>query len=312
MADFKQSVNRVIHGDALTILPQLPEESVNTIVTSPPYFGHRVYSTDTVDPHEIGRENDVSGYVARLVQVFDQAKRVLRKDGTLWLNLGDTYRDGAQLGVPWRVAFALVDAGWILRTDIIWHKTNAMPSSVKTRPTIDHEYLFLLSKSANYHYDADAIREPHVTLSPQSKMRGGRNHFGKQGGTPEEGKNAGNSNLHDARWDQAFHPKGRNKRTVWSLPLGKFRDAHFAVFPESLIEPCIKAGCPDSGIVLDPFTGSGTTGIVAQRLGRKFVGIELVKKYRDMAQERIVHAHESVGTFFDLDARKRGPGAATG
>jgi site-specific DNA-methyltransferase (adenine-specific) len=138
-----------------------------------------------------------------------------------------------------------------------------------------------------YYYDVDAIREPHVTFSKQSRMRGGRNHFFKQGSTPEQGKNGGNNNLHNARWDQAFHPKGRNKRTVWSVPLSKFREAHFAVFPESLVETCVLAGSPASGVVLDPFFGSGTTGVVARRLGRSYVGIERVPEYCEMARQRL-------------------------
>jgi site-specific DNA-methyltransferase (adenine-specific) len=219
--------------------------------------------------------------------VFSQVREVVRGDGTLWLNLGDTYRDGRLLGVPWRVAFALQDAGWILRADVVWHKPNAMPSSVTTRPTMDHEYLFLFSKSRKYYYDADAIREPHVTFSPNSRMRGGRGHFGRRHGTPEAGKNGGHANLHDGRWDQAFHPRGRNRRTVWSVPLGKCRETHFAVFPEALIEPCIKAGCPPGGVVLDPFMGSGTTGMVCRRLGRHFIGCELVEEYVELAARRI-------------------------
>ena len=162
-----------------------------------------------------------------------------------------------------------------------------MPSSVKTRPTTDHEYVFFFSKSKKYFYDVDAIREPHVTFSNQSRMKGGRNHFFKKGSTPEQGKNGGDSNLHDARWDQAFHPKGRNKRTVWTIPLSKFRDAHFAVFPEQLVETCIRAGCPEEGIVMDPFFGSGTTGLVAKRLNRHYLGIERAAKYCKMARERL-------------------------
>ena len=156
---------------------------------------------------------------------------MLTESGSLWLVIGDKYIGGAQQGIPWRLALALVDDGWILRSDIIWHKPNAMPSSVKTRPTTDHEYVFFFTRSRQYYYDADAIREPHVTFSENSRMKGGRRHFHRRGGTPEAGKNGGNNNLHDARWDQAFHPGGRNKRTVWSIPLSKFREAHFAVFP---------------------------------------------------------------------------------
>ena len=162
-----------------------------------------------------------------------------------------------------------------------------MPSPVKNRPTTDHELIFFFTKSKTYHYDADAIREPHVTFSEQSKMRGGRGHFGKRNGTPEQGKNGGNSNLHDGRWDQAFHPKGRNKRTVWSISLSKFREAHFAVFPESLVETCLLAGCPAGGLVLDPFLGSGTTAVVAKRLERDYLGIDYVSEYCEMAEKRI-------------------------
>lgn len=275
--------SRVIQGSAVDVCSAL-ESVADCVVTSPPYFGHRVYSTDD---REIGREDSVGEYVNNVVKVFSGVRLALKDAGTMWLNLGDTYRDKQLLGVPWRVALALQDDGWFLRSDIIWHKPNAMPSSVKSRPTVDHEYLFLLSKSANYRYDADVIREPHVTFSEESKMAGGRSHFGERGGTPEQGKNSGNSNLHDGRWDQAFHPLGRNKRTVWSIPLGKCRETHFAVFPERLIEPCILAGSPEGGMVLDPFAGSGTTGMVCKRLGRSFIGVELVPEYVALAQRRI-------------------------
>jgi site-specific DNA-methyltransferase (adenine-specific) len=226
-------------------------------------------------------------YISRLQAIFGECQRVLAEEGTLWLNLGDKYVNGELLGMPWRLAFALKEDGWFLRSDIIWHKPNAMPSSVANRPTTDHEYVFLFAKSQSYFYDADAIREPHVTFTEQSKMRGGRNHFGKINGTPEQGKNQGNSNLHDGRWDQAFHPKGRNRRTVWNIPLSKFRDTHFAVFPEQLVELCLKAGCTAGGVVLDPFIGSGTTAVVAQRLGLHFVGIDSNPKYCEMARERV-------------------------
>jgi site-specific DNA-methyltransferase (adenine-specific) len=189
--------------------------------------------------------------------------------------------------MPWRFALAMQEAGWFLRSDCIWHKPNAMPSAVKNRPTTDHEYIFLFSREANYHYDADAIREPHVTFSEQSRMKGGRRHFGKRGGTPEKGKNGGQSNLHDGRWDQAFHPLGRNKRTVWSIPLSKFRAAHFAVFPEQLVETCLLASCPEGGIVLDPFCGAGTTAVVARRAGRHFIGFDCNPEYCRLARERL-------------------------
>ena len=278
------SGNVIINADAEEALGQMPSGMFHTVVTSPPYFGQRDYAVEG----QVGSEACPTAYIYRLVSIFAGVREALRDDGTLWLNLGDKYMNGALLGMPWRVALALVDDGWILRSDVIWHKPNAMPHSAKTRPTTDHEYLFLFSKSKDHYYDADAIREPHVTFSEKSRMRGGRNHLGKRGGTPEAGKNKGNSNLHDARWDQAFHPLGRNKRTVWSVPLGKFREAHFAVFPERLIEPCVLAGSPRGGIVLDPFFGSGTTGLVALNNGRRFVGIDLNREYCEMAQRRLI------------------------
>lgn len=278
--------NSVLLGDIRDVIDKLPDKFFQAVVTSPPYFGHRDYS-EKVNPNEIGKEDNVDAYVKNLVEIFGQIKPKLKDDGLLWLNLGDTYRNNNLLGVPWRVALGLQSDNWMLRSDIIWHKPNAMPSPITSRPTVAHEYVFLFAKSSNYYYDADAIREPHVTFSEKSKMKGGRNHFGKAGGTPEQGKNSGSQNLHKGRWDQAFHPKGRNKRTVWEIPLSKFRDAHFAVYPEKLVEICILASTKERDFVLDPFAGSGTTGVVALKLGRKFVGVELTEKYRDMAQKRV-------------------------
>ncbi|MDX1948222.1 MAG: site-specific DNA-methyltransferase [Pirellulaceae bacterium] len=279
------AADSIHHGDALALLKSWPADLVDCVVTSPPYWRQRDYRGRKA---QVGQEVSPEKYVERLRAIFAECRRVLKPTGTAWLVIGDKYDAGCQLGLPWRVALALVQDGWILRADCIWHKPNAMPSSSKTRPTIDHEYVFFFTKSADYHYDADAIREPHVTFSEQSKMRGGRRHFGVRGGTPEAGKNGGDLNLHDGRWDQAFHPLGRNKRTVWSIPLGKFRGAHFAVFPESLVENCVKAGCPAGGLVLDPFLGSGTTAVVAQRLGRHYLGIDCVKQYCDMARRRLI------------------------
>jgi len=276
-------VNQVFHGDALTKLRSFPAALVDTVVTSPPYYRQRDYSGEG----QLGLEETPEAYIDNLVAVFGECRRVLKASGSLWLVLGDKYLDGRLLGLPWRVALALQAEGWILRSDIIWHKPNAMPSAVKTRPTTDHEYVFFLTASADYYYDADAIREPHVTFTEKSRMRGGRKHFFQPGGTPEQGKNEGNPNLHHGRWDQAFHPKGRNKRTVWSIPLSKFRDAHFAVFPEPLVETCILAGCPEEGVVLDPFLGSGTTAVVAKRLGRNYIGIDCVAEYCEMARRRL-------------------------
>lgn len=278
--------NRVILGDVREIARTLPDDFFQAIVTSPPYYGHRNYAKYD-STNEIGQEKDEDTYISNLVGVFSELRKKLKPDGLLWLNLGDTYRDKALLGIPWRVALSLQEDGWILRSDVIWYKPNAMPASIKDRPTTDHEYVFMMARNKDYYYDADAVREPHVTFSEHSRMKGGRRHFGKIGGTPESGKNAGNSNLHDARWDQAFHPKGRNKRTVWEIPLGKFRDAHFAVYPEKLVETCILASTREGDYILDPFAGSGTTGVVAYRLARNFTGVELVDKYQQMAQKRI-------------------------
>lgn len=278
--------DQILHGDAFEVMRGMPDKSIDCIVTSPPYYSHRDYGTSL----QIGAEPTPEEYINVLTKVFGESKRVLRNDGTLWLNVGDKYRSGDLLGMPWRLALALKDDGWILRSDIIWHKPNAMPSSVRNRPTTDHEYVFFFCKTRDYFYNIDAIREPHTTFSDRSRMRGGRNHFGKANGTPERGKNAGNTNLHDGRWDQAFHPKGRNRRTVWEIPLSKYRDAHFAVFPEKLVELCVLAGCPDNGIVLDPFCGSGTVPLVAQRLGRRFLGIDCNQDYCDMARKRLRHS----------------------
>lgn len=275
--------NAVLCGDAVDVLPRLPREVVDCIVTSPPYFRQRNYEGE----NQVGQESTPDEYVQRLVAIFTAAAPVIKPTGSLWLVLGDKYQDGRLLGMPWRVALALQDAGWWLRSDCIWHKPNAMPSSVKTRPTTDHEYIFFFTRQKEYYYDADAIREPHVTFSEGSRMKGGRNHFHKRGGTPEGGKNGGQSNLHDGRWDQAFHPRGRNKRTVWSIPLSKFRGAHFAVFPQSLAETCIQATSRPGGLVLDPFLGSGTTAVAAGALGRDYLGIDQSEDYCEMARKRI-------------------------
>ncbi len=297
--------NKVLLGDISQVVKDLPDDYFQAIVTSPPYYGLRKYS-DEENLSEIGREGVPEDYINNLVGIFRALRNKLRKDGLFWLNLGDSYKGKNLLGIPWRVALALQDDGWILRSDIIWRKTNAMPSSVKDRPTTEHEYIFMFSKDSSYFYDADSIREPHVTFSENSKMKGGRNHLGKRDGTPENGKNSGNSNLHNGRWDQAFHPLGRNKRTVWDISLGKFRDAHFAVYPEKLVETCVLASTKRDDVVFDPFAGSGTTGVVACRLGRFFCGVELVKKYQMMAQQRIDEASKSHNaSLFDFQSSKK-------
>lgn len=279
----RRPIGQIIEGDAAEVMRCWDADWVDMVVTSPPYFGQRDYG----HPEQLGQETDPRDYVARLVALFEEAKRVLKSRGTCWVVLGDKYDRGRLLGMPWRFAIAMQDAGWLLRSDIIWHKPNAMPSATKNRPTTDHEYIFLFAKSTTYDYYADAIREPHVTFTDKSRMKGGRRHLGVRGGTPEAGKNGGSTNLHDGRWDQAFHPKGRNKRTVWSIPLSKSRAAHFAVFPRQLAETCIAAGSIPGEVVLDPFCGSGTSLQVAKSLQRRFVGIDCNPEYVQLARSTV-------------------------
>lgn len=307
-------------------LRELPGESVHTCVTSPPYWGLRDYG----QPGQIGLEKTPEEYVARMVEVFREVRRVLRDDGTLWLNLGDSYAGGAKrntgrndenpediarrsalyqtgrpkalsggnkpgaievehglkpkdlVGIPWRVAFALQADGWYLRSDIIWNKPNAMPESVRDRPTKAHEYIFLLSKSPKYYYDADAIREPHT--SPQNIKYNKKTRNNQSWSDSQKG--VGNAQR-DSFGGVGYNPKGRNKRTVWNVSTRPFKGAHFAVFPPDLIRPCILAGAPEGGVVLDPFFGSGTTGLVAQENGRDWIGVELNPGYIEMARERL-------------------------
>lgn len=276
-------MNQVICGDSLTVLNSMSDNSINCCITSPPYYKQRDYKS----PYQIGQEDTPETYVLKLLEILQQVHRILNQDGTLWLNLGDKYLNNSLLGLPWLVALKAKDCGLLLRSEIIWNKPNAMPSSVKNRPSTSHEHLFLFSKSANYFYSADSIREPHVTFSTESKMKGGRNHFGKNSSTPELGKNAGNKNLHDGRWNDAFHPLGRNKRTVWNIPTGKYKGSHFAVFPEKLVETCMLAGSKEDDLILDPFCGSGTVGLVAKRLNRKFIGVDCNFDYCKLAKDRI-------------------------
>lgn len=302
-------------GDALTILRTLPAESVHTCVTSPPYFGLRKYLKDGQEDadKEIGTEDTPASYVARLVQVFAEVRRVLRDDGTLWLNLGDSYSSGKMktpdnangdlmfndtqsssrapglppknlLGIPWRVAFALQEAGWILRQEIIWHKPDAMPSSVVDRPTSDHEKIFLMAKSPRYFYDWEAIAEPVKKGSCGSKFYTGKTLVHQNGNTSRK-----------EREEKPF----KNKRAVWSVPTGSFLDAHFATYPAALITPCIMAGCPEGGTVLDCFAGSGTTLATAITLGRNAIGIELNPEYVCLIEKRVARAQalSSLGLF---------------
>ena len=396
-------IDTIIQGDALTRLKELPSESVDCCITSPPYFGLRDYGVEG----QIGLEESPEAYVSKLVEVFREVRRVLKKEGTLWLNLGDSYagswgnsghrpeldhtssyqrgkkteyfsRGGWDqrrevppnqkvagckpkdlIGIPWTVAFALRADGWWLQSDIIWHKPNCMPESCKDRPTKSHEYMFLLSKSKKYYYDAEVISEDAInTKMPGKNMRDTRETYGPQ--------NGGNSGLRDLkqRYKNGDWPTKRNKRTVWTVATKPFAEAHFATFPPALIEPCILAGtsergvCPECGkawvrqikstggrdwhndkmvskgipgeilgdggykrgqsatqlndtkqhvtigwlpscqcsrdpvpaVVIDPFFGAGTTGLVAKKLGRHYIGIELNEAYIGMAQKRIAAA----------------------
>jgi DNA modification methylase len=298
----------IICGDALTELRELPDESVRCCITSPPYYGLRDYGV----AGQFGLERTPKEYVAKLVEVFREARRVLRKDGALWLVLGDSYWGSGQgygdtkttnknhsgsrerikpeyqdcglkpkdlVGIPWRVAFALQADGWWLRQDIIWAKPNPMPESITDRCTKAHEYIFMLTKSAKYWYDAEAVSEPCATPI-DSKARCG---FGSPVGKCNSMEYS-HSNKTGKRWEKS---ENRNLRSVWTITTRPFPEAHFATFPPEIPELCIKAGCPKGGTVLDPFFGAGTTGLVAMRLGRKFIGIELNPKYCEMARKRI-------------------------
>lgn len=262
---------QIIVGDCREKLRDLPDASVHCCVTSPPYFGLRDYGHDG----QMGLEPTPDEFVAGMVGVFREVRRVLRDDGTLWLNIGDSYGAGKQLiGVPWRLALALQTDGWVLRQDIIWSKPNAMPESASDRCTKGHEYLFLLSKQPRYYYDADAIVEP-ATWERWGKQTEKKHHTGTAGHLG--GKTLAELPIKDTK----------NKRSVWTVPTQPYGGGHFAAYPPALIEPCILAGCPRGGTVLDPFFGAGTTGLVADRLGRNCIGIELNEDYVGMALKRI-------------------------
>ena len=317
----------ILKGDCREVLRTLPNESVHCVVTSPPYWGLRDYGVDG----QIGLEPSPEEFVDELVAAFREVRRVLRADGTLWLNLGDSYANDGKwgghtggkhvkalhcspigrnkrytglkpkdlIGVPWMAAFALRADGWWLRRDIIWQKPNPMPESVEDRCTSSHEYLFHFAKSAHYYYDADAIAEDAIYAGlanqDESGFKDPRSFNGKhKDGYRTSDKQRGHSRRHagfNDRWDameRAEQCSGkRNKRSVWNIATQGYSEAHFATFPPALIEPCILAGCPNGGTVLDPFGGAGTTGLVADRLGRNAILIELNPEYAAMAERRI-------------------------
>jgi DNA modification methylase len=273
---------RVLEGDCVDQMQTLEAESVQTCITSPPYFGLRDYGHEG----QIGLEDTPEEYVDRLVEVFREVRRVLRDDGTLWLNIGDSYAGGSGnygsgvkakdlMGFPWQVAFALRADGWYLRSDIIWHKTNPMPESVTDRPTRAHEHIFLLTKSPRYYYDAEAIKEP-------ARNWGTRDRSQMRDGTKDP--KLKHHGLAGREWEE--NPM-KNKRSVWTVPTKAYKGAHFATFPTDLIDPCVLAGSQESDLVLDPFAGSGTTGVVALRHNRNFIGCELNPEYAQMARDRI-------------------------
>ena len=332
---------RILAGDVRDKLRELPDESVHCVVTSPPYFGLRDYGV----AGQIGLEPSPAEYVEALVAVFREVRRVLRKDGTLWLNLGDSYAgswgnqgrksergtqrpingpmlqafnaypdrqkfhtgDGIKpkdlLGIPWRVAFALQADGWWLRQDIIWLKPNPMPESVTDRCTKAHEYLFLLSKSERYYFDAAAIAEEMAAASierlsqPTLAMQAGSARVPGKTNGPMKAVGSlhmqGTQRNDGERWriaDGGVAPRGnRNKRSVWEIATTPYSEAHFATFPPALVEPCILAGSPRGGVVIDPFGGAGTTALVADRLGRDAILVELNPAYAAMARRRIVN-----------------------
>ena len=335
-------IDTVIQGDCREILKTLPDQSINCCVTSPPYYGLRDYGME----EQIGLEETPEEFINKLTEVFREVRRVLRDDGTLWLNMGDSYcgtgskgdyqdpkyaegRNGQRvsltqkvngcknkdlIGIPWMLAFALRNDGWYLRQDIIWHKPNPMPESVKDRCTKSHEYIFLLSKKSKYYFDSDAIAEPITESSIERYSQNIDDQTGservpfKTNGNMKavlpayknlEYKGQQNHSMHERRAAgmddiQYLH---RNKRDVWSVTTKPCREAHFATFPEDLIEPCILAGCPIGGVVLDPFFGSGTTGRVAAKFNRHYLGIELNPEYIEISTRRTNHVQMTMEGF---------------
>jgi DNA modification methylase len=313
--------DKIICGDALNILRTLPAESVHCCVTSPPYYGLRDYGT----AGQIGREDTPEQYIERLAAVFREVHRVLRPDGTLWLNLADTYcgtgskgnhvdpknpkgRTGQQLsinhkaqgckqkdliGIPWLAAFALRADGWYLRNAIVWAKENPMPESAKDRLTRCYEFVFLLAKSGSYYFDGAAIAEP-IAASTAARLKAGRGVSTKYAdGIPgQTAQNINSPRAAGAIPDELIKPF-RNKRDLWVINTVPYAGGHFAAFPPKLAETCILAGCPKGGVVLDPFFGSGTTGLAAKQSGRRYVGIDLNPEYCRLAKERIDGKEES-------------------
>lgn len=258
------------HGDALDVASVIPSGAVNCIVTSPPYYGLRDYGVDG----QYGTEPTVGEYVDTLVRLFRECRRVLANDGTFWLNLGDSYGPGKQfLMVPARVAIALQADGWVLRNDIVWHKTNALPESVKDRLARRHEHVYMFTKSAKYRFDLDPIREPH---SPDTIARANRSRITAY----EPG-----GQIPNKRKETVPNARGKNPGDVWAISNTSFKGAHFATFPPEIPRRAILAGSKSGGTVLDPFSGSGTTGVVAKATGRRYIGIDINAEYLRLSLE---------------------------
>lgn len=335
-------INTIHPGDCISGLKLLPDNSVDCCVTSPPYYGLRDYGVDG----QMGHEDSPEVYIQRLVEVFREVKRVIKDEGTIWVNIadsyagsgrgvGDTKRTSAKqrcnagshtgdalraykddtikpkdlIGIPWMLAFALRADGWYLRQDIIWSKPNPMPESVTDRCTKSHEYIFLLSKSSKYYFDTEAIAEPVAASTIKRCSQDVENQTGsiripgktngamkarlpryggnKYSDNPDKFYKTKSGNMYELR------PK-RNKRSVWVVSTKPYKEAHFATFPDTLIIDCIKAGCPEGGLVLDPFMGSGTTAVVSRKLDRNYIGFELNPEYIKIAKKRM---HEEIGMF---------------
>jgi DNA modification methylase len=280
----------IICGDALSVLRSLPGDVIHSVITSPPYFGLRSYLPENHEGKvlEIGFGETVDHYIRRLVEVFTEAKRVLRPDGTIWLNIGDSYAPKATgnlkrkdlIGIPWTLALALRDSGLYLRSEIIWNKPNPMPESVTDRPTKAHEQIFLLAKSEDYYYDADAVREPNK-VKPHAH---GASKQASQITTIRSGAADAAFRQPDRIWGTEG---GRNKRSVWTVNVAPYKGAHMATFPGKLIETCVLAGCPPQGVILDPFNGAGTSGLVSLENGRRYLGIELNEAYCTLSEDRL-------------------------
>ena len=300
-------MNNILIGDCRNILPTLETKSVQCVVTSPPYYNLRDYGVNM----QIGQEATYQEYIDNLVSVFREVRRVLKDDGTVWLNLGDSYAGSGQggnldknkklksmtplkqtplaglkkkdlIGIPWRVAFALQEEGWYLRQDIIWHKPNVMPESVKDRCTKSHEYIFLLSKHKNYYFDAEAIKEPVVSIK-------GNNKTFRNGGVYTKGQSYFNSKKIEAEThgNKPNESGKRNKRDVWTIPTHPYKGAHFAAFPLGLVIPCVLAGTREGDVILDPFFGSGTVAEAAALLNRNWLGIDINPDYEPLDKQRL-------------------------